>query len=52
MQTTEKGYFECYKDGVYTGSAMGMNAMIQVSVTIENGKIVDVSIDSTRDDDP
>jgi uncharacterized protein with FMN-binding domain len=31
---------------------MGMNAMIQVSVTIENGKIVDVSIDSSRDDEP
>ena len=29
-----------------------MNAMIQVSVTIENGKIVDVSIDSSRDDEP
>ena len=26
--------------------------MIQVSVTIENGKIVDVSIDSSRDDEP
>ena len=37
---------------MYTGSAMGMNAMIQVSVTIENGKIVDVSIDSSRDDEP
>ena len=52
LQTTEKGDSEGYQDGVYTGSAMGMNAMIQVSVTIENGKIVDVSIDSSRDDEP
>lgn len=52
LQTTEKGDSGGYQDGVYTGSAMGMNAMIQVSVTIENGKIVDVSIDSSRDDEP
>lgn len=41
-----------YRDGTYTGSAMGMNAMIQVSVTIENGEIVDITIDSVRDDEP
>lgn len=40
-----------WRDGVYTGSAMGMNAPIEVSVTIEGGEIVDVVVESQRDDE-
>ena len=40
-----------YQDGVYTGSAMGMNAEIEVVVTIENGQIMDIEIVSHRDDE-
>lgn len=39
-------------DGVYTGKAMGMNAPIEVSVTVEAGRIVDIAILSARDDEP
>lgn len=41
-----------YQDGVYTGSAMGMNAPIEVSVTVENGQIADISIRSAKEDEP
>lgn len=41
-----------YRDGTYTGSAMGMNAPIEVSVTVEGGHITDISIVSSRDDEP
>ena len=41
-----------YKDGVYTGSAMGLNDFITVSVEIENGKIQQVSVISASEDDP
>ena len=40
-----------YRDGTYIGSAMGMNANIEVSVTIENGQIADVEVVSHRDDE-
>jgi DMSO/TMAO reductase YedYZ heme-binding membrane subunit/uncharacterized protein with FMN-binding domain len=43
---------ETYSDGIYTGKAMGMNAMITVSVTVENGEITDVVIESSREDEP
>ena len=33
-----------YKDGVYTGTARGYGGNISVSVTINNGKITDISI--------
>lgn len=52
MQTPEKTGSAGYQDGVYVGSAMGMNAKIEVGVTIENGQIVDISIYSARDDEP
>lgn len=35
-----------YKDGTYTGRAKGYQSWIKVSVTIENGKIADVSVTS------
>lgn len=41
-----------YRDGVYSGSGMGMNAKITVSVTIKANVIVDITIDSARDDEP
>lgn len=41
-----------YRDGVFSGSAMGMNAKIEVSVTIQGGAITDITIDSSRDDEP
>jgi uncharacterized protein with FMN-binding domain len=41
-----------YSDGIYTGKALGMNAMITVNVTVENGEIVDVVIESSREDEP
>ncbi len=40
------------RDGVYTGSGMGMNAEITVEVTILNGEIADISVVSSRDDAP
>lgn len=41
-----------YQDGVFTGSAMGMNAQITVSVTIQDDIITDIVIDSQREDEP
>lgn len=41
-----------YADGVYSGSAMGMNAQIAVSVTIKDNTITDIAIDSHREDEP
>jgi DMSO/TMAO reductase YedYZ heme-binding membrane subunit/uncharacterized protein with FMN-binding domain len=49
---TEADTEETYSDGIYTGKAMGMNAMITVSVTVENGEIADVAIESSREDEP
>lgn len=40
------------RDGVYTGSGMGMNAQITVEVTILNGVITNISVLSSRDDEP
>jgi uncharacterized protein with FMN-binding domain len=41
-----------YSDGIYTGKALGMNAMITVNVTVENGEITDVVIESSMEDEP
>lgn len=41
-----------YADGVYSGSAMGMNAQIAVSVTVRDNTITDIAIDSHREDEP
>jgi uncharacterized protein with FMN-binding domain len=43
---------ETYSDGIYTGKALGMNAMITVNVTVENGEITDVVIESSMEDEP
>ncbi|MCR4904170.1 MAG: FMN-binding protein [Butyrivibrio sp.] len=41
-----------YKDGEYTGSAMGHNGEMTVSVTIEGGVIAEVKPLASEDDDP
>ena len=40
-----------YRDGIYEGSAYGFGDVIRVSVTIQNGKLTDISaLDSSGDD--
>lgn len=39
-------------DGIYTGSGMGMNSEITVEVTVLSGKITDITVLSSRDDEP
>jgi hypothetical protein len=41
-----------WRDGVFTGVGMGMNGEISVSVTIRDDVIVDVTVQSCRDDEP
>lgn len=40
-----------YQDGTYTGSAEGFGGNIEVSVTIESGKITDIQIVSAEQED-
>lgn len=39
-----------YADGVYTGTGNGFRGVISAQVTVENGRITDVTILSNRDD--
>ena len=39
-----------YADGVYTGTGSGFRGATNVTVTIENGEITDITIDSYQDD--
>ena len=39
-----------YADGVYTGSGTGFRGEISSKVTVQNGKITDITILSYRDD--
>ena len=41
-----------YEDGVYTGTGMGYNGEISVSVTVSGGSITDIEILSYQDDRP
>lgn len=42
-----------YRDGTYEGSAYGFGDLITVSVTIENGKVTDISVlDASGEDKP
>ncbi|MGM9579107.1 MAG: FMN-binding protein [Evtepia sp.] len=52
MASGAEGSAGGYADGVYSGSAMGMNAQIAVSVTIRDNTITDIAIDSHREDEP
>ena len=40
-----------YKDGVYEGSGTGFGGEIKVKVTVEKGKIMEVSIESAEQED-
>jgi uncharacterized protein with FMN-binding domain len=40
-----------YKDGTYTGMGTGFRGETSVSVTVENGKISDITINSYEDDE-
>ena len=40
-----------YADGTYTGTGMGFNGSITVSVTIEGGRMTDIRVLSAADDD-
>ena len=41
-----------FADGVYTGSGTGLRGTVQVSVTVEGGRIADITILSYADDAP
>ena len=42
-----------YRDGIYEGSAYGFGDVIQVSVTIQNGKMTDIAVlDASGEDKP
>lgn len=41
-----------YKDGTWTGTALGYNDNITVSVTISGGKITEISVVEGYDDEP
>jgi uncharacterized protein with FMN-binding domain len=47
-QTEETGI---YKDGTYTGTGKGFRGSTKVTVTVENGNISDITVDSSMDDD-
>lgn len=39
-----------YEDGVYTGTGNGFRGETKVTVTVENGEITDITVDSYQDD--
>lgn len=41
-----------YTDGTYSGSALGYNGKLKVSVVIEGGSIADITLDASVDDEP
>jgi uncharacterized protein with FMN-binding domain/cell division protein FtsL len=51
-KTSEPEIVRTYKDGTFTGTGVGMNGNITVSVTIKDDVITDVSIVSASDDEP
>ncbi len=50
-QDTEKSGVLGLSDGVYTGTGTGFGGDLTVEVTVENGKISDIFITDTHDDD-
>ena len=44
--------FESLTDGVYTGTGSGRNGDVKVSVTVENGKVVSITVISSNEDAP
>lgn len=47
-QSEESGI---YKDGTYSGTGKGFRGSTKVTVTVENGNISDITVDSFKDDD-
>ncbi len=41
-----------YRDGVYTGSAMGMNGPVEVQVTVTDGVLAEIQVTDSQDDEP
>lgn len=52
LSNTESQASPLYKDGVWNGTALGYNDDVTVSVTISSGKITDISIIESSDDEP
>ena len=52
-QSTAQAEQSGYRDGTYEGSAFGFGDVIRVSVTIQNGKMTDISVlDASGEDKP
>ena len=41
-----------FADGVYTGTGSGLRGQTSVTVTVENGEITDITVNSYQDDAP
>ena len=41
---------DAYADGIYTGSGTGLRGQTNVTVTVENGEITDITVTSYQDD--
>ena len=50
LTTEEKAENGKYEDGVYTGTGTGFRGETSVTVTVENGEITDITINSYKDD--
>lgn len=50
LTTEEKAENGKYADGVYTGTGTGFRGETSVTVTVENGEITDITINSYKDD--
>ena len=50
QNTTEAETNSIYPDGTYKGSGEGFRGDIDVTVTVENGVITDITVDSYKDD--
>lgn len=50
LTTEEKAENGKYADGVYTGTGTGYRGETSVTVTVENGEITDITVNSYKDD--
>ena len=51
-ETTTAASAASYRDGVYTGTGLGFRGNTTVSVTVYNGKVTDITVNSYEDDAP
>ena len=51
-ETTAPAASGAFSDGVYTGSGSGLRGSTYVRVTVENGRITDITVTSYEDDSP